>query len=351
MRHAAGSPLPPAADPRTDGGANPRVSSGPYARVSSGPNPRVSSGLNPRVSSGLNPRVSSGPDPRVSTGLNPRVSTEPDPRVSTAASTAAVVDATQTDETPAKGRRRAATRTWRPRRRRSLSVMLAIAAAVLLVVVAAGTLVYTVLHTSPKPGLTGQSSGKPSPTGSPSPGLGPYGDIASRQTDPQPLTLAELFPPSFIAGGVTVTNAATSLTSDCASALIGATLQSAAGAADCTQVARATYVDPLGGVMATIGVLNLSTGDAAKVAAQSADANNFIGQLTTSSGPAQAIGQGTGIEEALAKGHYLILVWAELTELGTPTAQQSTNIEAFMTQLVQATANKDLTTRMLTGAP
>jgi hypothetical protein len=324
MRHAAGSP---AADPRTDSGANPRLSTGP------------------------NPRLSTGPNPRLSTGPNPRLSTGPNPRVSTAASLAVGGDATSTDESPAKGRRRAGTRTGRPRRRRSVSVMLAIAAAVLLVVGAAGTLVYTVLHSSAKPSLTGQSSGKPSPSDSSSPGLGPYGDIASRQTDPQPLTLAELFPPSFDAIGVTMTNVATSISSNCAAAIVGATLQSAVGAADCTQVARATYVDVPGSLMGTIGVLNLSTGDAAKAAVQSADANDFISQLTASSGPAQQIGQGTGIEEALAKGHYLILIWAEFSNFVTPNAQNSNLIEQFINLLVTNTANKDLTTRMLTGAP
>ncbi len=228
--------------------------------------------------------------------------------------------------------------------------MLAMAAAGLLVVGATGTLVYTVLHTSPKPTLTG-SSGKPSPSGSPSPGLGPYGDIASRQTDPQPLTLAELFPASFSAIGVTMTNVATSLSTNCASAIVGATLQSAVGAADCTQVARATYVDLPGSLMGTIGVFNLSTGDAAKAAERSADANDFISQLTASSGPAQEIGQGTGIEEALAKGHYLILIWAEFSNFVTPNAQNSNLIEQFISLLVSNTANKDLTTRMLTGAP
>jgi hypothetical protein len=325
MRHAAGSPRPPAADPRTDSGANRRVGTGPNARVSTGPN-----------------AISTGPNARVSTGPNARVSF---------AAIAAADDTTGTDETPARGRRRADTRTGRPRRRRSVSVMLAIAAAILLVVGAAGTLVYTVLHTSPKPSLTGQSSGKPSPSASASAGAGPYGLIASRQTDPQPLTLAELYPASFTAIGVTMTNVATNLSTDCASAIVGATLQSAVGAANCTQVARATYVDAPGSLMGTIGVLNLSTGDAAKAAEQSADANDFISQLTASSGPAQQIGQGTGIEEALAKGHYLILIWAEFSNFVTPNAQNSKLIEQFINLLVTNTANKDLTARMLTGAP
>jgi hypothetical protein len=224
-------------------------------------------------------------------------------------------------------------------------------AALVLVLVAAGTLVYTVLRDSPKPRPAGQSRAKPSASASPSPSAGPYGDLASRQTDPQPLTLAQLYPASFTANGQTVTAAATSLGSDCSAAIVGARLQSAAAAANCTQVARATYVETPIGIMATIGVLNLGTGDAAKAATQSADANDFISQLTASSGPAQQIGQGTGIEEALAKGHYLILVWGELTNLQNPSTQLSDDIESFMTLLVQDTVNRDLTARMLTGLP
>jgi hypothetical protein len=225
------------------------------------------------------------------------------------------------------------------------------AAALVLVLVAAGTLIYTVVRDAPKPRLTGQSRGKPSASPSASSSAGPYGDIATRQTDPQPLTLAQLYPASYTVGGVTTTLVTTSLGSDCSAAITGARLQSAAAAANCTQVARATYVVTAAGIMATIGVLNLGTGDQAKTAAPSADANDYISQLTASSGPAQQIGQGTGIEEALAKGHYLILVWAELTSLQTPNAQQSASIDGFMTQLVQETVNRDLTARMLTGAP
>jgi hypothetical protein len=229
--------------------------------------------------------------------------------------------------------------------------MLALAAAGVLILGAVGTLVYEVLHTAPKPRLTGQATGKPKATASPSPALGPYGHLASRVTDPQPLTVVELFPASFHALGLTMTSVASTLSGSCAAAIDGAKLQSAVSAAGCNQVARATYVDAAGGIMGTIGVLNLTTGAAAVAAAQSADANDFISQLPGSSGPAQEIGQGTGIEEALAKGHYLILVWAELTSRATPTAGNSTQIEDFMTVLVQDTVNKDLTTRMLTGAP
>jgi hypothetical protein len=327
----------------SDGTAGPRIDTGPHSRVTTGPNPRVTTGPNPRVTTGPNPRITTGPNPRITTG--------PNPRVSESGSLAATEGGTGTDRPAATGRRRRGTGTGRARRRGPVSVKLAMAVALLLVLAAAGTLAYAVLHDSPKPRLAGRSPGKPSPSASASPSLGPYGDIASRQSDPQPLTLAELYPTSFTTKGATVTVAATSLGSNCAAEIVGATLQSAVGAAGCTQVARATYVEPAGSLMGTIGVLNLSTGDAAKTAAASADASDFISQLTASSGPAQQLGQSTGIEEALAKGHYLILIWAEFTNLRTPTAQDSSLIENFMTEVLQNTANKSLTNRMLTGTP
>jgi hypothetical protein len=102
--------------------------------------------------------------------------------------------------------------------------------------------------------------------------------------------------------------------------------------------------------MGTIGVLNLSTAKAATTAARAADASDFISQLAARHGPTHKIGQGTGIEEAAAKGHYLILIWAEFTDLRKPRAgAQRTKVEQFMTELLQNTANVSLSSRMLTG--
>jgi hypothetical protein len=224
--------------------------------------------------------------------------------------------------------------------------------ATVLVVAAATTLGYFVIHmvnSHPRPAAL--SRGRTSASASPSPNLGPYGDIATRQGDPQPLTVAQLYPPSYTDNGTTVTSTATSLSSDCSGAITGATLQTAVSWAGCSQVVRATYLSAGQGLMGTIGVLNLTTAAKAKTAVQSADASDFISQLAGSGGPTAKIGQGTGIEQAAAKGHYLILIWAQLTSLGQPNAAQTTALENFMTGLLQNTANVSLSTRLLTGAP
>ena len=252
-------------------------------------------------------------------------------------------------KSPAGGKRSA-------RRKRPASVKLAISVALLLVLTAAATLAYTVLHKAakPPPAAAPARSGQPtvSPSPSQSPSLGPYGHIASRQSDSEPLTVGQLFPASFTTGGQTVTRAASAITKHCRAALSGSRLQSAVSSAHCNQAVRATYLARSKGLMGTIGVLNLSTAARAVKAVKAADASDFISQLKGKHGPTHRIGSGTGIEEALAKGHYLILIWAEFTNLHKPkAAAQRNKVENFMTEMLQHTANVSLATRMLTGSP
>jgi hypothetical protein len=192
----------------------------------------------------------------------------------------------------------------------------------------------------------------PAATVSPTPSLGAYGYIASRRDDPVPLTVAELYPASFAAGGSEYLLTKSKLSRDCVDAVDGAGIQAAVSSASCSQVARATYLDKQTGMMGTIGVLNLKTAKSATAAAKAAGAGNFIAQLTGKTAPTSKIGHGTGIEEALAKGHYLILIWAELTSLKTPhKGTQRSGLEQFMTELLENTANVSLTNRMVNGSP
>ena len=227
-------------------------------------------------------------------------------------------------------------------------------AALLLVLSAAAVLAYTVLHTpKPKPAATSTSK-QPNvtPSASPSPSLGPYGHIGSRQADPQPLTVPQLFPANFTIGGKPVTLTASAITRHCRGAVTGSGIQTAVSSAHCDQAVRATYLARAQGLMGTVGVLNLNTAARAVKAVKAADASDYITQLKGRRGPTRRLGNGAGIEEALAKGHYLILIWAEFTSLRKPrTAAQRREVENFMTQLLDHTANVSLATRMLTGNP
>jgi hypothetical protein len=243
-----------------------------------------------------------------------------------------------------------------PRKRRHpWSVKAAIGGALVLVLAAAAALYLGVLRSPAKSHPTaqpGKSAAAPSAAPSATPSLGPNGHIGTRGEDPAPLTVAQLYPATFTAYGGVVTRVADKVGSDCSAAIAGASLQSAVSSGGCNQVVRATYITRRKGMMATIGVLNLKSASAAKTAASTAGASDFIDQVPAHKGPTTKIGQGTGIEEAAAKGHYLILIWAEFIDLRKPkTTEQSAELDHFMSVLLDNTANLDLTTRFLTGKP
>jgi hypothetical protein len=240
------------------------------------------------------------------------------------------------------------------RRKHPASVKLAIACSLLLVIAASSAIYYVATRTSPSASRTAdRPQTTPSVTAAPTPTFaGPYGHIASRAADPAPLTIAELFPASFSAQGFSVTRTASRLSSDCIDAVSGANIQSAVSSGGCSQVARATYIAAAKGMMGTIGVLNLRTATQALRAAHAAGASNFISQLAGRKPPTSKIGKGTGLGEAVAKGHYLILVWAEFTSLRRPrNAAQTAELDQFMSDLWQDTANVSLSNRMVNGTP
>jgi hypothetical protein len=233
------------------------------------------------------------------------------------------------------------------------SAKFAVIGALVIVLVAGAALYIAARAASQRP----KNAAQPKPTAtvappSPTPSLGPYGYIGSRQGDPAPLTVGQLYPKTFATGGVQFTLTRAKLSKDCVDAVNGANLQGAVSSGVCSQVARATYLASKTGMMGTIGVLNLATAKQAAKAARKGGAQNFIVQLAGRKAPTSKIGHGSGLEEALAKGHYLILIWAELTSLKTPhKGAQRTGLAQFMTQLFDSTVNASLTDRMISGSP
>jgi hypothetical protein len=244
----------------------------------------------------------------------------------------------------------------RPRRgrpaRRSGRLAVVVAIVVAAVIVGAGA--YILLKSSPGHPSAGRAPGATHPpsgnTASPAP-PGRWEYIGQRSTDPVPLTTAELFPKAFTSGVTPFRRSIAGKAHSCRNAVIGATLQSALHKAGCTQAIRASYWSRSAKLMATIGVFNLKTAAGAAVAASSAGRSAFVALLPAKSGPTHMIGQGTGIEEAVVKGHYLVLVYAESVKLTAPkTSAQRHRLKEFMKALV-AQATIPLSERMVTGKP
>jgi hypothetical protein len=227
--------------------------------------------------------------------------------------------------------------------------------AVALIIVVGATYVFlTRGHKSPSPAADSRptASARPSTDPSPSPTLGTWGHIATRALDPAPLTLAELFPASFKNGTTSYVRTAQKGKVHCAGALSGSQLVGAVSHAGCTQAMRASYLSSDHKLMGTIGVLNLVSVTAAERAGKATGPSEFIAQLPGARGLTKNLTNGTGIEAAEVKGHYLVLVWAEFANLRTPrTPLQKSQLEEFITLLMQRTANVSLATRQVTGSP
>jgi hypothetical protein len=167
-----------------------------------------------------------------------------------------------------------------------------------------------------------------------------------------PLSLGELFPANFAAGGLTYSMTVDKSRVYCNLALVGSQLQSAALQAGCNQAMIASYLSSDQKMMGTIGVLNLSTAAGSESTGKAAGASETIAQLPGPSGPTAKLTQGTGVEAAEVKGHYLVLVWAEFASLQAPsTTAQQQQLQSFISLLMQKTANVSLASREVTGKP
>jgi hypothetical protein len=188
-------------------------------------------------------------------------------------------------------------------------------------------------------------------TASSSASLGPWKHITTRAEDPAALSLAELFPARYSASGTVVQTIQRS-GHNCPGTVLGNRLRAALRKAGCTQVMRASYLSAGQKIMATIGVLNLANVTDAERAGQATGATAFIKQLPGAHGPTKNLMKGTGLEEAQIKGHYLILTWAEFTNLRAPgSAARRAELDTFSRQLVASTAGISLTSRMVFGKP
>jgi hypothetical protein len=248
--------------------------------------------------------------------------------------------------------RRKSTRPSKGSKRQPVRLAIGVAAAII-----AAVAVILVITSIIKPGSnsgasdqTNRSRSSTSPTPTRPPGKWEF--IGTRQTDPSPLQLSELFPYRFVAGGVFYYSTITRLGGNCRAALVGSALRAAVRHARCTQVLRATYFSRPQNVMATIGVFNLATSAGARAAALKAGPAEFVAVLPGKKGATSKIGQGSGIEEAVVKGHYLVLVWAENVNLSTPATRAARRrLTGFANTVIHGTVNNGLSYRMVDGKP
>ena len=354
----------PDAPYRADGPAD-RVGTGPQQPLHAGQMEPFSTGPDQRVTTGPHQPFRDGPDQPFSTGPLSRVDgdlgqppgRDPGQRPGPGRDRSASGPGTRPGQVPPRGtgsRGRGSRAKARQKSGGRTRILIASATALVVLVAGAAYLLFTGGHKQPASSAASEASPRPSPdpSASPTPSLGPWGHIESRALDPTPLSLAELFPGQFTDGTDTYTRTAAKGKAHCAAELVGTSLVAAINNAGCTQVMRASYLSADPKLMGTIGVLNLVTVAAAEKAGKAAGPSEFIAQLPGPTKPTKNLTKGTGFEAAEVKGHYLVLVWAEFTNLKAPKgAAQRTELETFISTLIQKTANVSLANRQVTGSP
>lgn len=224
-----------------------------------------------------------------------------------------------------------------------------------MAVALAATAVYafTITHKTAAASSAMPAKTQPSPP-APTPSLhrGKWQYITSRADDPLALTLTELFPAQVSAGPRSYLRTAQRAGHSCRGAVFGSRLPAAVHKG-CSQALRASYLSVNGERMGTIGVLNLVTVSAAAKAGKVVTApRQFIRPLRGLHGATRNLGMGTGVVWGVIKGHYLILMWAQYASLHRPaTSRDRKALLQVDNDLYQATINRSLTQRMVTGKP
>jgi hypothetical protein len=232
------------------------------------------------------------------------------------------------------------------------ALILLLLAPVVIVILVVGAIVYRGSRPLSTAGHGATAASKPAAAPITSPTPGPWRNITSQSVDTKPLSLHELYPARFSAGGSAGVKTVQKVNTKCTNAVIGSSLRSAVRKGGCTQVMRASYLSTNQKIMATIGVLNLADVAAAEKAGKTVGASEFIRQLPGPHGPTRNLTKGTGLVEAEVKGHYLILIWTEFANLHAPSGKkQRKQLMSFSADLFRGTANLSLTSRMVTGKP
>jgi hypothetical protein len=134
--------------------------------------------------------------------------------------------------------------------------------------------------------------------------------LQSRTTDPVPLTLNEVFKAkTFKAGGRKYLLTARRAEHKCAPPIHGTKFRAAVAKGGCSQVLRATFSD--GGLIGTIGVINLRTQTASEAAQVAARQNDAFILALPGAGTTKKIGQGLSLTTSEVDGHYLIMSWVQ----------------------------------------
>nr|WP_152992575.1 hypothetical protein [Nonomuraea pusilla] len=196
---------------------------------------------------------------------------------------------------------------------------------------------------------------RPTRTSAPLPTVpgGEFGFAEARTTDPDPITVKEIFgsKKKITYDGRSYEMTITSKDKKCTDGALGDRLQKALKSAKCTQLVRASFRDKPGKVIGTIGVANLKSSATARKVAKSGDTKNYVKPLAGKDTVTKYLGSGSGGAKIWTHGHYAIMVWFQNKDGSKPDSKASKLLTQAIKDLTKATVFKALDHRSLTGNP
>ncbi|MBP2704843.1 hypothetical protein JOL79_13565 [Microbispora sp. RL4-1S] len=197
---------------------------------------------------------------------------------------------------------------------------------------------------APKP-----SSTQPVPAGA----AGRYGYAASRATDKEPLSAAELFGKKKVVNhGRSYLRTAWRKEKTCADGVTGPTITKALKTAGCNQLLRASYRDAKGKVIGTVGVANLKTSSGAKKVAAAGgggERKDYLKPLPGKDDVSKHLGSGEAYAGGWTHGHYAVLLWFQFQDGHKPSKSDLKRLYQTAVDITDATVFPAFDTRSLTG--
>lgn len=210
-----------------------------------------------------------------------------------------------------------------------------------------------VMWNTKSPSTAAETATRPTSAPLPSPPSGKYGFAADRSTDPEPITVKEIFgsKKKFTFSGRGYEMTITSKDKKCTDGALGDKLQKALKAGKCNQFVRASFRDKAGKVIGTVGVANLTTSKTAGAVAKSGDQKNYVKPLKGKDSVTKFLGAGAGGAKMWTHGHYAIMVWFQNKDGTKPDKNGTKRVSQAIDDITKATVFKALDNRTLTGSP
>ncbi|MEV1248070.1 hypothetical protein [Nonomuraea sp. NPDC049750] len=181
---------------------------------------------------------------------------------------------------------------------------------------------------------------------------GKYSYAADRKTDPEPLTVKELFATKKIAvAGRSYTMTVTSKVKKCSDGAVGDKLQKALKAGKCTQIIRASFRDKAGKLMGTVGVANLKSSKTATKVQSVGSKTDYVKPLAGKDSLTKSLGTGSGGTQMWMHGHYAVMIWFQNKDGSKPDKKGQKKLFQAVDDITKATVFKALDSRTLTGHP